>query len=138
MPKIISYTPSWLSRPSPGFHLFSSNRSADSKRDAERGSNQFVNGSGNKKKLVGHVKTIARRGTEIFVVVDNEIRWSDLGMLKGDWEKREQEKKEPNKRKSTGVGATNGTPVMKAAESGNSYRASKFLSQKSNSSSQLL
>ena len=126
MPKIISYTPPWLCRPSPGFHLFSSELS---KRSAERGSNQSVNGSKNKKTPVGPVKTIARRGTEIFVVVDNEIRWSDLCMLKGDWEKIEGDKKGSSKIKPTDVGATVGTPVTEPEENGNSYRASKFPSQ---------
>ncbi|KAL8751922.1 MAG: hypothetical protein Q9184_005899, partial [Pyrenodesmia sp. 2 TL-2023] len=34
----------------------------------------------------GPQRTIACRNTEVFVVVDNEIRWSDLSMLKYDWE----------------------------------------------------
>ncbi len=42
----------------------------------------------------GHRRTIARRGTEIFVVVDNEIRWSDLCMLKDVWEEGQEHKNE--------------------------------------------
>lgn len=102
MPKIISHTPLWLSRPSPGFHLFSP------KRGTDRGSHQFANGSKNKRTRVGHVKTIARRGSEVFVAVDNEIRWSDLRMLERDWEHREKECS--SKRDPIGVEAAKGTP----------------------------
>lgn len=87
MPKIISYTPSWLSRPSPGFQLFS-RQSSD--RGGQRGPAQFENSSRGEKKYLGHRRTIARRGTEVFVVVNNEIRWSDLCMLRDDWEEQEQ------------------------------------------------
>lgn len=121
MPKIISYTPSWLSRPSPGFHLFSSTKNpADSKKGSERVSNQSTSGSKIKRTHIGHVKTIARRGTEIFVVVDNEIRWSDLCMLRD-----ENEKNGLRIKKSIGVGAT------EAENTGESYRASEFLSHHS-------
>lgn len=123
MPKIISHTPSWLSRPSPGFHLFSPHISTEPKRGIDRGSHQFANGSKNKRTRVGHVKIIARRGSEIFVVVDNEIRWSDLCMLKRDWEQGEKECS--SKRKPTGVEAANGTPVTEAGD----WRAGNFQSQ---------
>lgn len=43
---------------------------------------------------MGHRRTIARRGTEIFVVVDNEIRWSDLCMLKDVWDEDQELKSE--------------------------------------------
>lgn len=91
MPKIISYTPSWLSRPSPGFQLFSRQ---SSERGGQRGPPQFENGSRGEKKYSGHRRTIARRGTEVFVVVNNEIRWSDLCMLRDDWEEQEQGNRE--------------------------------------------
>lgn len=45
------------------------------------------------KQFSGHRRTIARRGTEIFVVVENEIRWSDLCMLKDAWEETQREQK---------------------------------------------
>lgn len=87
MPKIISYTPSWLSRPSPGFQLFSRQ---SPERGVQKGPTQFENNLGGEKKHSGHQRTIARRGTEVFVVVNNEIRWSDLCMLREDWEEQEQ------------------------------------------------
>lgn len=40
------------------------------------------NANGNRKPYLGPKKTLARRGTEIFVVVNNKIRWSDLCMLR--------------------------------------------------------
>ncbi len=92
MPKVLSYTPPWLSRPSPGFQLFSGGTSSSFDRGAGRGSRS-------EKKYSGHRKIIARRGTEIFVVVKNQIRWSDLCMLKDDWV--QQQKRE---RKSKGQG----------------------------------
>ncbi|OSS49252.1 hypothetical protein B5807_05666 [Epicoccum nigrum] len=71
MPKVLSYTPEWLSRPSPGYHLFAPKQ---------------TNGNGaaakSKDKDFGPRKTIATRGSEIFVAVGHEIRWADLVNLK--------------------------------------------------------
>lgn len=69
MPKVLSYTPDWLSRPNPGYHLFAPKQ---------------TNGNGvvAKKKVPGPRKTIATRGSEIFVAVGHEIRWADLVNLK--------------------------------------------------------
>ena len=76
MPKILSYTPEWLSRPSPGYDVFAGALLSPAR----------VNGNINAYTYSGPKRTIARRGTEIFVVVDNQIRWSDLCMLKEEWE----------------------------------------------------
>ncbi|MCJ1473037.1 hypothetical protein MMC13_001686 [Lambiella insularis] len=81
MPKVLNYTPAWLSRPSPGFDLFSS------KHGKPSGKARRVAG---KNSEVGHCRTIARRGTEVFVVVGNTIRWADLCILKDDYEGQEQ------------------------------------------------
>lgn len=73
MPRIVSYTPQWLSRGSPGFDVFSSSKSYTSTKLT------------NNTKLLGQPSTVRRtithRGTEIFVVAGNEIRWSDLVLL---------------------------------------------------------
>lgn len=69
MPKVLSYTPEWLSRPSPGYHLFAPKQSNG-------------NSAAAKKKDFGPRKTIATRGSEIFVAVGHEIRWADLVNLK--------------------------------------------------------
>ena len=92
MPKVLSYTPSWLSRPSPGFHLFTSPQGKPlSKKVNGKDPRKSRNGGSNREEYVGPSRLIARRGTEIFVVVDNTIRWSDLCMLKDVWEEQEQE-----------------------------------------------
>ncbi|ORY69865.1 nuclear pore complex protein An-Nup82 [Pseudomassariella vexata] len=77
MPKIKSYTPAWLSQPSPGHRLFapsseqprSSLASASVPRLAPR-------------------RTIARSGSQIFVAVGKEVRWADLIELKEIWHAR--------------------------------------------------
>lgn len=64
MPRVVSYTPDWLARPRPGFDLFQSNGlEADEKYEGPR-------------------KTIAHRGSEVFVAAGRELRWSDLAFLK--------------------------------------------------------
>lgn len=92
MPRIISYTPAWLSRPCPGFELFNSahatGRAANpknSKQDVPSGERHaFPN------------RTIARRGAEVFVVAGSQIRWADLSQLKEGWEQlQETPSKEP-------------------------------------------
>ncbi|KAL9627067.1 MAG: hypothetical protein Q9204_006832 [Flavoplaca sp. TL-2023a] len=80
MPKILGYTPSWLSRPSAGFDLFSSSNKRPS-IDSQHGGQP-----GDKSEYLGPRRTIAHRGSEIFVVVDNQIRWADLSILKYEWE----------------------------------------------------
>lgn len=69
MPRVSSYTPSWLSRPSAGFDLFALPAGAKP-------------ASGASAAVHGPRKTIAQRGTELFVAVENEIRWTDLVWLK--------------------------------------------------------
>ena len=79
MPKLISYTPGWLSRPSPGFDLFT--KTSDGKGSilhARQTADQPNNGP---------CRLIAHRGSEIFTVVGNNgIRWADLAVLKDEWE----------------------------------------------------
>ena len=100
MPKVISYTPSWLSRPSPGFRLFSSSQDASRSPKANgKSSTLSVNGNKAEDDYLGPKRTIARRGTEIFVVVGNQIRWSDLCMLKDDWEEAQELRKSKSKSK---------------------------------------
>lgn len=99
MPRIISYTPAWLSRPSPGFHLFS-NSTLNEQEHARKPSNER-NGKRNST-YVGPKRTIARRGTEVFVVVDNQIRWSDLCMLKDKWDEQQELDKRKRNAKANG------------------------------------
>lgn len=67
MPKILSHTPRWLQRPTPGYALFAPKPPA-------------------KEPAPGLRKTIATRNSEIFVAVGHEIRWADLERLKDDSE----------------------------------------------------
>jgi hypothetical protein len=76
MPRVLSYTPSWLSRPSAGFDVFAAKDEVQA--------NGYSKPSRPSKHSDFNVpsKTIACRGTEVFVAVGNEIRWSDLAWLK--------------------------------------------------------
>lgn len=72
MPKVLSYTPAWLSRPSAGFDVFQP--SANAKPPQYLGRQQ--------QKYRGPQRTIAHRGREVFVAVGNELRWADLEVLR--------------------------------------------------------
>ncbi|KAI4262380.1 MAG: hypothetical protein L6R42_002447 [Xanthoria sp. 1 TBL-2021] len=85
MPKILSYTPSWMSRPSSGFDIFSSSKQQTS-FGPQDGGHPRARSSDKEQEYLGPRRTIAHRGSEIFVVVDNHIRWADLSIVKYDWE----------------------------------------------------
>lgn len=70
MPRVLSYTPPWLSRPAPGFNLLSTTPSSESSPSEPHAPSRLI----------------AHRGTEIFVAVKNELRWSDLLLLRENWE----------------------------------------------------
>ncbi|KAF4547401.1 Hypothetical protein D9617_43g040170 [Elsinoe fawcettii] len=74
MSKVTAHTPAWLSRPSTGFEVFQAGE--------KKIGNALSNGYGKKIDHRGPVRTAVNRGTEIFFVVDNELRWSDLVALK--------------------------------------------------------
>ncbi|KUI58783.1 Nucleoporin NUP82 [Cytospora mali] len=76
--RVKAYTPSWLSKPAPGHTLFAA--SADDLK-----SSVFSPFASKKKSRPGPRRTIARRGTEVFVAVNREIRWGDLVYLKDSW-----------------------------------------------------
>ncbi|KAF1957863.1 hypothetical protein CC80DRAFT_491207, partial [Byssothecium circinans] len=71
MPKVLSHTPVWLSRPSPGYHLFEPTPTAT--KDIAR-----------KQESTGLRRNIAIRDSEVFVAVGRELRWADLAQLKED------------------------------------------------------
>lgn len=75
MARVIRHTPSWLSSPSPGFSLFQPQPDA-------KGREGYSNRSNKGGAYRGPTRTIAHRNTEVFVLVGNEIRWSDLVLLK--------------------------------------------------------
>jgi len=79
MPKIKSFAPGWLNQPAPGHKLFEQSVD-DSKLPAGL--------TYPKKWKPGPRRTIAHRGTEIFVAVGKQIRWGDLVHLKENWESK--------------------------------------------------
>ncbi|KAK3942386.1 hypothetical protein QBC46DRAFT_256331 [Diplogelasinospora grovesii] len=81
MPKIKSFAPSWLNEPSPGHKLFEL-----SSEDVKLGPASLAY---SKKSKPGPQRTIARRGTEVFVAAGKQIRWGDLAYLKESWESKQ-------------------------------------------------
>lgn len=77
MPKVRTFAPAWLNVPSPGHKLFEQPID-DSKLPAAL--------AHSKKWKPGPRRTVANRGTEVFVAVGKQIRWGDLSLLKESWE----------------------------------------------------
>lgn len=69
MPKVLERDPAWLSQPAPGFDFFRPTNTAKAHEVSSDGP-------------PGARKKVAHRGTEVFVAVGNEIRWSELGLLR--------------------------------------------------------
>jgi nucleoporin NUP82 len=92
MPQVTSYTPTWLSRPNPGWDIF-----MPSVKDLSYPSLSQT-ASNKKNAKPGPRRTIAQRGTEVFVAVGKEIRWADLVYLKEAWEDKQERKREPTRR----------------------------------------
>ena len=67
---------------------------------------------------VGPNRTIARRGTEIFVAAGKQIRWTDLVSLKDDFEGQLQT---PSKKPKTAGGVGRSREAEEGPEDG-SYR----------------
>ncbi|KAJ5921039.1 hypothetical protein N7466_009365 [Penicillium verhagenii] len=84
MPKVNSYAPAWLCRPSPGASLFTGASDKGHVQALTNGSKTTAPDAAN--------RTIAKRGNEVFAVVDNEIRWSDLARLKDQWQQEARQK----------------------------------------------
>ena len=84
MPKIVSYTPAWLSKPNPGHEIFTATHAPSS---------HSSNSSSRRKLKPGPRRTIVHRGTEVFIAVGKEIRWADLVYLKEAWEDKSRKEK---------------------------------------------
>ena len=67
MPQILSQQPRWLSRGTPGHALFQASASSGRQQQPPLSDIPF--------------RRLAHRGTEVFVAVDNELRWSDVTVL---------------------------------------------------------
>lgn len=88
MPKVISYTPSWLCEPAPGHELFVATEENTPRGQAT--TYKALNESLNRNTKSGPRRTIAHRGTEVFIAVGKEIRWADLVFLKETWEDKQE------------------------------------------------
>ncbi|TAQ86058.1 hypothetical protein B7494_g5602 [Chlorociboria aeruginascens] len=93
MPTVTSYTPAWLSKPNPGHDIFTSAPKKGKETHLASGNAGNAADSSNKKSKPRPRRTIARRGTEVFIAVEREIRWADLVYMKETWEDSEQKKK---------------------------------------------
>ncbi|QSS51793.1 nuclear pore complex protein An-Nup82 [Histoplasma capsulatum var. duboisii H88] len=98
MPKVIDYSPPWLSRPSPGATFFLGSRSAHSSPANRIAKGKKDAGDTREQPYVGPRRALARRGTEVFVVVENQIRWSNLSTLKDEWQTEVRQKREEAER----------------------------------------
>lgn len=94
MPKIVSYTPPWLSRPSSGSKIFT-DASLEASPDLSK-SSALPRLSEPSDSHLHHRprRLIAKRGHEIFVVVGNQLRWSDLLLQQSKWESRKWKTRE--------------------------------------------
>jgi nucleoporin NUP82 len=107
MPKILSFTPAWLSNPSIGHKLFTQDISSSNGNipiDLKNG--RFSQQSS----FSGARRTVARRGAEVFVAVGKEIRWVDLAVQK---KRFEGEHERPDSRLSLDFGSEDGSQGYK-------------------------
>ncbi|KAM3073679.1 hypothetical protein ACMFMG_004436 [Clarireedia jacksonii] len=84
-PRVIGYTPAWLSKPNPGYEIFTAGPSS-----AQTASGNGLSYNDKRTAKLGPRRTIARRGTEVFIAVGKEIRWADLVYLKESWEGKQE------------------------------------------------
>ena len=78
MPKILERDPAWLASATPGHTLFQPSTSAAAQRSPDS-------------KDAGASRKLAHRGTELFVAVGNELRWSEIGLLKDAGDRRRRQ-----------------------------------------------
>lgn len=127
MPKVLAYTPEWLSRNNPGFQLFNNTQPRQAHAQArQKDSVQLENGTGTGSDYVGPNKTFARRGAEIFTVVGKHIRWADLSVLKENFE---EQKATPTKMPKP-AGSRTDTQIEKDGPEDGSYRVCRSLAKR--------
>ncbi|KAK2762620.1 hypothetical protein FQN54_000793 [Arachnomyces sp. PD_36] len=95
---VVSFTPPWLSRPSPGSSFFSGHPSNQLPGKQSQGAAvKEADTAGSDSPYDGPTRVIARRGREVFTVVDNQIRWANLVTLRDEWRSQEAENRKPSK-----------------------------------------
>lgn len=101
MPNVVSFTPPWLSRPSPGSSFFSGESSYQVPNKAAQGpaAGKEADASRNDAPYEGPTRILAKRRTEIFTVVDNQIRWANLVTLRDEWRSQETENRKSSKQR---------------------------------------
>jgi nucleoporin NUP82 len=112
MPRIKSYTPRWLLEPAVGSKLF-----AADERDPRAST---ISSYASKKSEPGPQRTIARRGTEVFVANGREIKWGDMVYLKDGWEAMQPRVKREDSNGSSTAPMANGN-----SKSASGYRTIK-------------
>ena len=95
MPQILGYTPTWLSKPNPGHEIFTAGPTS-----SQTASGNGYSSNDRKTSKLRPRRTIARRGTEVFIAVGKEIRWADLVYLKETWENKQENQRSFLKGKS--------------------------------------
>lgn len=119
MPKIKSYTPAWLLPPTPGHDLF-----APDPNDASFYTSKSLSKSVPR-------RTLARRGTEVFIAVGKEIRWADLVYLKERWEEKQTKARNGSRvKREESVSPSDEELLRETIESGcaEGFRVSSFAS----------
>lgn len=105
MPKILSYTPEFLSSGTPGEALFKPTPANGS--GASFSSSHGFYSSSKRAGKPGPRRTIARRSGEVFIAVGKEIRWADLSYLKDAHEDRKFAKGHGRSRRRDSDGSQN-------------------------------
>lgn len=83
MVKVKSYSAAWLSKNTTGHQLF------EPSSETLRSRALSPANSTKKEQAPGPRRTIAHKGTQVFVAAGREIRWGDLAYLKEQWSTRQ-------------------------------------------------
>ena len=81
MPKILHRQPEWLATATPAHGLLSVG--------SPQGNEAYKTSEG--KLEAPGLRTLASRGSEVFVADGKTIRWADLASMKSDWESKEEQ-----------------------------------------------
>ncbi|KAI9819082.1 MAG: hypothetical protein M1826_001212 [Phylliscum demangeonii] len=78
MPRILRSVVPWLVRPAPGGELFTTPTNSKTKKSSRPGPR----------------RTVAHRGSEVFVAVGNQIRWTDLALVHQQWREQQERRRQ--------------------------------------------
>ncbi|KAI1968478.1 hypothetical protein LOZ52_002013 [Ophidiomyces ophidiicola] len=124
MPRVVDYAPAWLSRPSPAASFFSSSSSTNG---ADQPGESYL----------GPTKVLARRDTEVFAVVDGQIRWSDLTLLKDEWQESVRHRRHGSRHEEEDAAPLSGSPTVSSkGGASNKFRSTNGVRGDSDTTSQ--